>query len=125
MSFPWQDYLALAQALGNAPRGDDLREAKYRSAISRAYYAAYHHALQYYQQTYRRRPPAVRDGGVHKALCDALIASTTPSEQLGGGSLEELKANRHDADYDADAAVGDGLVALSLHLAADVMDQLR
>lgn len=43
MSFDWSDYLDLARSLSSGPPG----EAALRSAISRAYYAAYHCASRY------------------------------------------------------------------------------
>jgi uncharacterized protein (UPF0332 family) len=45
MSFDWTQFLDLAKALEGAPDTPGPREAALRSAISRAYYAAFHHAL--------------------------------------------------------------------------------
>ena len=41
MSFPWGDYLKVAEALIRARSTFASPEARYRTAISRAYYAAY------------------------------------------------------------------------------------
>ena len=41
MNFDWQDFLLLARYLNGEIVSRDLTLAKYRSAISRAYYAAY------------------------------------------------------------------------------------
>ena len=42
MSFNWTDFLTLADALVRAPNSPGPEEASLRSAISRAYYAAFH-----------------------------------------------------------------------------------
>jgi len=41
MSFDWADYLTLAQELADQAASSQSTEAKLRSAISRAYYAAF------------------------------------------------------------------------------------
>lgn len=45
MSFEWADYLTLAEALSRNPGVPGPEEAALRTAISRAYYAAYRRAL--------------------------------------------------------------------------------
>ncbi len=45
MSFDWTKFLALAEVLQSYPDSPALREAALRSAASRAYYAAFHYAL--------------------------------------------------------------------------------
>ena len=44
MSFDWADYLKLAEALTRDPSSPGPEEASLRTAISRAYYAAYRSA---------------------------------------------------------------------------------
>lgn len=44
MAFDWRDYLSLAQTLQSAPTSGVNPEAVLRSAVSRAYYAAFCHA---------------------------------------------------------------------------------
>ena len=45
MSFDWTQFLGFAKALESSPDAPGPREAALRSAISRAYYAAFHYAL--------------------------------------------------------------------------------
>ena len=73
--FDWPDYLALASKL----TGGD--EASQRTAISRAYYAAFHAARRHVQHAHPdvRLP---RHGGVHDEVWRA----------LEGGSREERSA---------------------------------
>lgn len=47
MSFNWGDYLSLANALLTKPNTPGPEEAAYRSAVSRAYYAAFCIARNY------------------------------------------------------------------------------
>lgn len=48
MSFDWGDYLRLAAILeDNTPDDAPLSEAAFRSAASRAYYAAFHYAKEH------------------------------------------------------------------------------
>ena len=46
MAFDWGDYLGLASTL-EADKGSSFQEAALRSAVSRAYYAAYCYARNY------------------------------------------------------------------------------
>lgn len=125
MSFSWEDLLSLAEELAEAPSGDGLREAKHRSAISRAYYAAYHRALNYYRVKHRGLPPrASRGGGWHEALCEALRDSADAVEQEVGDLLTDLKGNRHDADYKARVLVTDLMVIASLLMAREIISRL-
>jgi uncharacterized protein (UPF0332 family) len=49
MSYNWTDYYELAKQLGARAEitGEELSEALFRSAVSRAYYAAYNLSLNY------------------------------------------------------------------------------
>jgi uncharacterized protein (UPF0332 family) len=51
MSFPWAKYLELATSLALEDPTVVFQEERYRSAISRAYYAAFHRARLYLVET--------------------------------------------------------------------------
>ena len=95
MHFEWRHYLVLAEALAQGPD-----EAHWRSAISRAYYAAYNHARLY---VIRRLSLAVPPVDGHKFVWDAL--------KLGAGRLQNelsaahngrtLRHDRNQADYES------------------------
>jgi len=94
MSFEWRHFLALAQNL--ATQAD---EASQRSAISRAYYAAFHIARHYV----RRRLPEVRlnkDGAEHFHVWDSLKKSALREERAAGITGKKLYDARRRADYD-------------------------
>ncbi|MGO9259745.1 MAG: DNA-binding protein [Bryobacteraceae bacterium] len=91
MSFKWEDYLVLAKELSQ--RGN---EAATRSAISRAYYAAY--------QAARRHPGSknamVTKSGSHGAVWKALRESGNRNWRKAGNQGKEILEYRGEADYD-------------------------
>jgi len=109
MSLVWLDYLALASLLSGAvgtppPSSDDtlskLREqpdACLLSAISRAYYAAFH-AAQSYLRKNRSNVSIPTHGGAHEVVW-ATLKSGDRRERASGVEGERLKALRTKADY--------------------------
>lgn len=83
-------------------------ECDHRSATSRAYYAAYHHCLQWLQTL----PPAARTlgttGGVHQRLIDRLekphndliAANKYAKSKRAAKKLLAMRIRRRDADYE-------------------------
>lgn len=94
--FDWEDYLQLAENL-HEREGSAPQEAQERTAISRAYYAAFHDALQH-------APPRVRNARrkKHQKLIDHYEAGHTSEEQKVGRLLGALRDNRNKADYEAE-----------------------
>jgi len=92
--FDWAEYLNLADALAG-----QSNQAALRSAVSRAYYAAFHRASQKLideQQIYRSDPTQPRK---HKAIWDMYRDSTDANRQRIGVKGDRLRKNRTDADY--------------------------
>lgn len=93
--FSWSDYLAVAKQLSSHPD-----EEWQRTAISRAYYAAYHACLQRYETKYGKVPPK-QGAGVHEQLWSAFM----DKRQLGNIYKQvaedgrRLKTRRVKADY--------------------------
>ena len=91
MSFRWEEYFILAKELSQ--KGS---EAATRSAISRAYYAAYHVA--------RRHPGSkgatATQSGSHGAVWRALRESSDKNWRKAGNQGRDILENRHKADYD-------------------------
>jgi len=92
--FDWDEYLQLAEELHERD-SDFLREASKRTAISRAYYAAFHEALQYAPNRVQSAP---RDK--HRKLIDHYKQAPTQTERTVGRQLERLRDNRNAADYE-------------------------
>jgi uncharacterized protein (UPF0332 family) len=70
MSFDWSQFLSLVQDLNRAVFRDSTEEARLRSAISRAYYAALHCARKRLLAEGTRVPPPIHTG-VPQAFCDS------------------------------------------------------
>ena len=95
-AFDWSQYLVLARDLGT--RSD---EAALRSAISRAYYAAYHHAKMYCA---RKRIQIISSGGNsdHYDLWETFGRKAGITFAKVHASGDRLKRKRVNADYDAE-----------------------
>lgn len=100
MSFQWNKYLVLAQELAGKPVvGEVSQEAKLRSAISRAYYAAFHTAQHYILSQPDR--PLISGQDSHIAVCQWFQTSRYRHEKHIGNGLDRLRQYRIWADYKA------------------------
>src|SRR5205809_322908 len=94
VDFDWVEYLNLAKELVNDERLTSSREAKLRSAISRAYYAVFHKARSIVL-------PANKSIGFnsHQEVIDTLQRSDDSAQRQMGVNLARLKVHRVKADY--------------------------
>ncbi len=100
MSFPWVDYLKVAEALIRARNTFAPPEACYRAAISRAYYAAYCAARNHARDHEGYTPvPSGRDHGL---VAEHYLAGVSRTHRKIGQILQRLLLDRHCADYDDD-----------------------
>lgn len=81
--------------------GVDDSEFARRVAVSRIYYATYHLA----RGVAPARPAGPGEGGVHRALIEALQGSSDPEHRLAGRRLDRLRHLRVEADYHLSATV--------------------
>src|SRR5258708_5236476 len=86
------EFLAVAEMLIQGPT-----EAEWRSAVSRAYYAAFHEARQLMQDLRFRVP---RGEKAHAYLWLGLFNCREVQAQGGGSDLNQLRTERNRADYD-------------------------
>jgi uncharacterized protein (UPF0332 family) len=89
-----RDFLELADTLCT-----EITEAAWRTAVSRAYYAAFHTARQLLRQCGFAVPPADQ---AHAYLWLRLANSGHPDVQRAGNDLSILRHIRNWADYDLD-----------------------
>jgi len=125
MSFDWVDLLRLAEALESAPDSPGPPEAALRSAVSRAYYAAFHCALNL----------ASKEGFVPSYSGDdhqkvqAHFRNSSPSDSNHrkiAVELGRLYRNRCAADYDDALRSQPGsLASLSINMARSVLSKLN
>jgi uncharacterized protein (UPF0332 family) len=81
---------------------DRATEAEWRSAISRAYYAAFHEARRLLRELGFHVPKA---DAAHAYLSMRLSNSGVPDFQDAGYSLNSLRFERNRADYDIDRSL--------------------
>jgi uncharacterized protein (UPF0332 family) len=120
MSFDWRAYLILAQALASAelPGG---REASFRSAVSRAYYAAFATARQ---QSRQRHGGVVRQSAAEHGEVATFFASRGDSGAAIAIHLARLRFLRNRADYDDDFGTSEMAAEEAIARAHVVLDLL-
>ena len=123
MTFDWADFLKLAEGLLRDPNSLGPAEASLRSAISRAYYAAFHAALRL--ECAKGGYASGGYGTDHVTLPRHLQASTDVARRQVGVDLDRLRLNRRQADYD-DTLKGEptALAQSSVEVAKELLSSL-
>lgn len=96
--FAWEDFLAFAAKISK----DRPAEAEARTAVSRAYYAAYNVTLTIVRTRYFHEFRTAK-GDKHKQLWDFLQSNEsvrTEVERLIGSKGDDLRDLRNKADYE-------------------------
>ena len=108
MTFEWRHLLDLAEELSKADVREELpeqdggfRQAALRSAVSRAYYAAYHTVREYLRNAGRGEPPR---GDSHTWVWRQLDRRQRLEGRIQREGFNLLKA-RKSADYELDPGV--------------------
>jgi uncharacterized protein (UPF0332 family) len=125
MNFDWINYLTLAEALENNPLQNILDEASYRTAASRAYYAAYHKALSLAK---REGYISSHSGDDHQQvqLHFSRAKSNEKIRRSIGENLDRLRDLRHKADYrDSLNASPRSLASHANGMAKGIIDNLK
>ena len=108
-----RDFLRLARQLAAG-----RTEAEWRTAIGRAYYAAFHVARQLLEDLKFRVPHADR---AHKYLALRLSNAGDPAIQLAGSDLDQLRSERNHADYDLRMPLARAVAATRIQLAEKII----
>lgn len=98
MAFDWSEYLTLAQELPKKSSSPGSMEAKLRSAISRAYYAAYCKSRNYMRGKDKKYFPAHKVNK-HKFVKDHFLNDSDKARKSVGVNLDRLREERNKADY--------------------------
>lgn len=104
MSFDWLEYFYQAQDVSDkrhtipSQKMSPANEADMRTAISRAYYAAFHKAKEFLQAT-KDLTPETPAGGVHERLISRFTNNSLVDWRVMGAKLDRMKKLRHTADY--------------------------
>lgn|SRR5678816_116824 len=116
----WLEYLALAKELAAAANRTDGHR---RSAVSRAYYSAYHEAMRY---VYDKDPNfQLPRSDKHQAIWNWMQQYEVEQAQIVGATGAGLCALRNDADYRKNAVVNDRTVTTALSEADKIHSKLH
>lgn len=117
MAFNPEDFLSLANEIFN---GIDYENARYRTAVSRAYYAAHLISRKIFEEMGKKfEIEDPKDKGIiHKMVIDALIRVNEPT----GVVLRNLRKIRDKADYDLDYNFKKKVVITLIGQAKDVIN---
>jgi uncharacterized protein (UPF0332 family) len=96
-------------------------EAEWRSAVSRAYYAAFHVARELFLSMNFRVPQADR---AHSYLWLRLANAGAPDVQLAGNRLNSLRGQRNRADYASRPPLAQATAANEVKNAEDIIQAL-
>lgn len=99
MSFDWSEYLTLAQELTSAAATSPIQEAHLRTAISRAYYAAFWKARSFLLDKDGYQTP--KGINAHWDVLNKFEGSSDMRRRKVGTLLRSLKGLRNIADYEA------------------------
>jgi uncharacterized protein (UPF0332 family) len=96
-------------------------EEDWRSAVSRAYYAAFHATRDLFRALGFRVP---RAGKAHPYLWMRLSNCGNPTLQTAGNDLDNLQGERNFADYDLHLSLSQADAQVSVQTARSVVQQL-
>jgi uncharacterized protein (UPF0332 family) len=97
MSFDWTEYLTLARELTEPSPTHTSQESRLRSAISRAYYAAFIQARNHLRDKEGIRISSVQS---HQFVIKRFLHSPDGRRKRVGHDLYILREDRNKADYD-------------------------
>lgn len=123
MSFDWSEYLELAQELAGEGASPTSEEAKLRSSVSRAYYAAFCKARNHLRDIERQTIP--KGGKVHAYVRNQFKDSTDRPRKKIGNDLDRLRLRRNKADYDDYVSGLSQMAVASLKSTQDVISTLN
>jgi len=117
MPFDWSAYRAVAETLKN-----NADEASQRSAISRAYYCAYHQALNHLSEHHKFQ--LSEDKPAHDQVWREFSGKGLSYREIWnkGGKLKKLRV---DADYRSDSVISVDAAVTALKLADRVFECLQ
>ena len=122
MSFDWSEYLALAQQLAGKANISATQESRLRSAISRAYYAAFIQARNFLRD---REGVVIPTLSAHQFVIRQFSNSPDALRQEIGSNLKLMRYYRNQADYDDILDQLPRKARATLKLAAKVIQDLQ
>jgi hypothetical protein len=119
------DILGEARVLNEDEAKSDARR---RTIVGRAYYAAYHHVIQSGELVNFKYEPEKRDVrgrhlGRHQQLIAHLAGSKLRGARIAADKLATLRLRRRDADYDLDECLPRGIESDSVKIADEIINE--
>ena len=124
MTFDWSEYLKLAQELAGQAVGPAEEEAKLRSSVSRAYYAAFCKARNYLRDI-KGDFSIPSTGAAHGYVISVFKSSSDRLGRKVGDDLDRLRIRRTKVDYDDSVTGLLSIAKISLKSAQDVISALN
>jgi uncharacterized protein (UPF0332 family) len=112
-----RDFLEVADELASG-----IREADWRTAASRAYYAAFHVCRRLMEQCGFDVPRAEQ---AHAYLWLRLSNSGQPDIQQAGDNLRNLRTARNEADYDLNKLFAHRPAVVAVEVGTDIVNLLE
>jgi len=123
MSFDWTQYLFLAQKLTKGSASSSNQEAMLRSAISRAYYAAFCSARNFLRDSRKKVIPST---AVAHGIVKEIFGSSTDKIELAiATDLDRLRIDRNKADYNDVVRGLDPMSEFALKLCQNIFLNIR
>jgi uncharacterized protein (UPF0332 family) len=119
MSFSWSHYLLIAQELFAEAANTVHEEANLRCSISRAYYAAFHHARHKLSDEWGI--PIVQSANAHAQVQNFFKQK---DEEDIAKNLRRMRAARNRADYDDQIANLERIAKINLYLAKELIETM-
>nr|CBH37085.1 conserved hypothetical protein [uncultured archaeon] len=123
MMFDWSDYLDLANELAGEIASQTTEEAKLRSSVSRAYYAAFCKARNYLRDIEGQSIPPT--GIAHVIVRDVFKHNADRQRRKIGQNLDRLRIDRNKVDYDDSVTGLASMVTMDLTMALKVISTLN
>lgn len=121
MSFDWLDYLDLAEELAGQGKAVSSQESRLRSAVSRAYYAAFCKARNRLRDQEKLTMPPF---DVHKYVWNQFKGSSARVRKEIGMNGDRLKKDRVKVDYDDTIPNVASLTVKALRLSSQIINRL-
>lgn len=122
MTFDWSEYFKLARELAGKDESPANEEARLRSSVSRAYFAAYCLARNYLIDKGYAIPSGPNG---HRFVCNTLMESYDEESKKIGGHLNRLRIRRKLADYQDYVRGLSSMANDTLNLTREVISALR
>ena len=119
MPFDWRQYLTLAEELSRKSTTPANLEARQRTAISRAYYAAFVSARNYLRDY--KKLPISQTGEAHRDVAQQFRLNAEPNNQTIADNLRRLRLYRNQADYTDKFPGLIAITEISLELSQEVI----